>query len=586
MRINYSRDSLISEQGMKLLRDYYMKSEDKSPQDALARTARFFASDAKHAQRIYDAVSKQYFMFSSPILSNSNEGKGLPISCFLSYVPDTIEGLIEHESETEWLSIFGGGVGGHWDAVRSVDKKSPGPIPFMHSIDGSMTAYKQGETRKGAYAAYLGTSHPSINEFLQVRVPTGGDINRKCMNIHNAVNMTDDFMEAVKYDQSWDLLCPKKNTTVKTERARDIWESSLTTRHRTGEPYMNFIDTANKYLHPAQKALGLKIHGSNLCNEIHLVTNEERTAVCCLSSLNLELYDEWKDIGLVADLVEFLDNVLDHFIAKAPDVIAKARYAAMRSRDIGIGAMGWHGMLMKRSIPFESDAALALTESVFSDINRQGKDASLALAYLRGACPDARETGYPDRNLHIFAIAPNANSSILCNATPSIEPISSNAYAHRTRAGTHLVVNPILMDVLRTKAPHTTLSMLGMTVDQWVDKQLEIVVRDDGSVRKLDCLNDHEKAVFKTFKEINMEAVVMQAGVRQRWLCQGQSVNLHFPAECEKSYFNHIHLLAHEQGLKGLYYVRTGSVGKTDKVSDEILREALGDSEECTACHS
>ena len=583
IQIDYSRDSLLSEQGLELVRKHYLQNGEQSPQDAFARTAERYQSNPEHGQRIYDAVSNLHFMFASPVLSNSGkDARGLPISCFLSYVPDTIQGLIDHEDEAKWLSVYGGGVGGHWSDVRGPSDKAPGMIPFLHSVDGAMTAYRQGKTRKGAYAAYLDVSHPEILEFTTVRVP-GGDANRKSHNLHNAINITDHFMDCVYKNLPWQLVDPKSHKVTNTVSAREVWEGILTTRHRTGEPYINFIDAANDALHPAQKSLALAIRGSNLCNEIHLVTNAQRTAVCCLSSLNLETIDFWP-ATLVGDIIEMLDNVLTDFIERAPDTIHKARYAAMRSRDLGLGAMGWHGLLMQKSIAFESEEAEKLTDVIFARIKRQAQERSLYLAKTRGSCPDAVDTGYVARNLHLLAIAPNANSSIICNCTASIEPINSNAYPHRTRIGTHLIKNQYLERLLVTKAPVKTLEMMGMSVESWVKKQWTIVLQDEGSVKNLTCLTAHERNVFKTFKELDMHAVIRQAGVRQRHLCQGQSINLYFAPVCEKSYFNSVHTLAHQLRLKGLYYIRTGSVAKADKLSTSVIREILGDAEECVAC--
>lgn len=584
--IDLDRDDLMSEQGRKLVTSYYLQGDEKSPQEAFARACKAFSTDADHAQRLYDHVSQLNFMFSSPILSNAGTStKGMPISCFLSYVPDTIEGLINHQAETEWLSILGGGVGGHWDDVRAASDKTVGVIPFIHTLDSAMTAYKQGKTRKGAYAAYLDVSHPDIIEFISSRTPTGGDINRKNFNSHHAVNLTGKFMQAVYADWDWDLVSPHSGKVHKTVSARSIWESILETRHRTGQPYLNWIDTANKGLHPVQKQLGLSIKGSNLCNEIHLVTDEQRTAVCCLASLNLEKYDVWKNTTLVADLVEMLDNVLQHFIDTAPDEVSKAKYAAMRSRDIGIGAMGWHGYLMDKMIPFESQLAQRETYKIFRRIKEDAVKHSEVLAGRRGSCPDAQEVGATARNLHLLAIAPNANSSSICNATASIEPLASNAFAHRTRAGTDLIVNKYLVKLLHTHVPKS-ITFVGKSAEDWVDEQIQSVISNDGSVAHLDYLSDKEKEVFRTFKEIDMHHVVHQAGIRQKFLCQGQSVNLYFPAEVDKEYINSVHLTAYEQELKGLYYLRTGSKKKVDKLSDKVVEAPKDDEEGCTACHA
>ena len=359
IKIDEARNKLLSEQANKLLKDYYCQIGETSPQQAFARASKAYSyGDNKLAQRIYDYASKGWFMFASPVLSNAplnnKKIKALPISCFLSFVPDSLEGLIDHTAELRWLSVKGGGVGGHWSAVRSVSDIAPGPIPFLHTVDADMIAYRQGKTRKGSYAAYMDVSHPDIEEFLSVRIPTG-DVGRKCLNLHNAVNVTNEFMQAVKQGKEWHLKDPNDGTIRETMPARKLWEKILEVRFRTGEPYVNFIDTANKYLPETQKKLGLKIHGSNLCNEIHLATSEERTAVCCLSSLNLEMYDDWKDTNIVRDLIRFLDNVLQFFIDHAPDDLSKARYSASQERSLGLGAMGYHSYCLLYTSPSPRD---------------------------------------------------------------------------------------------------------------------------------------------------------------------------------------------------------------------------------------
>lgn len=578
LKIDYSRDKLLSEQALRLLQDYYMLMTEKSPQEAYARAALGYGSRPELAQRIYDYASKRWFMFASPVLSNApqepnGKSKGLPISCFLSYVPDTIEGLIEHQAELSWLSVKGGGVGGHWSAVRDVDSKSPGPIPFIHTVDAAMTAYKQGKTRKGAYAAYLDVSHPSITEFLNIRVPTGGDVNRKCFNIHNAVNITDSFIHAVTYDLPWALIDPNTGRKVEEVSARGLWQTILETRYRTGEPYLNFIDTVNRHLNPLQVEKGLTVKGSNLCNEIHLVTDENRTAVCCLSSVNLELFDAWKDTTMIEDLVEYLDDVLSYFIANAPSSLSRAVYSAQMERSIGIGAMGWHGYLQSLGIPFESALAVARTHSVFSYIQGKAIEKTVQLGKERGVPPDLE--GGTARNAHLLAIAPNANSSIICGCSPSIEPVKDNAYAHRTRIGTHLVKNKYLERVLQKVGRNTS--------EVW-----ESIILNEGSVQHLDFLTDYEKDVFKTFRELDQHWVVEQAAARQLYLCQGQSVNLTFPANADRGYVNSVHLKAYKDGLKGLYYLRTSSGAKTDNVGKALERRALSsvlNNEECLSCH-
>ncbi len=577
IQIDLTRDKNFTEQAMKLLKDYYMRPEENSPQESFARAASCYSGgDEALAQRVYEYVSKQWFMFSSPVLSNAvNEGekvKGLPISCFLNYVPDTIGGIIENGAETRWLSVKGGGVGGSWSAVRSPDKRSPGVIPFMSDINSAMTAYKQGETRKGAYAAYLDVSHPSIQEFLQIRTPTGGDVNRKCFNIHHAVNIPDKFMEAQKARKSWPLVDPATEEVKETVDAFDLWCTILEARGRTGEPYLNFIDAANRGMHPSQVALGLKIWASNLCNEIHLPTNEERTAVCCLSSVNLEKFEEWKDTTMIEDLIVFLDNVLQFFIDHAPKELEKAVYSAMRERSLGLGAMGWHGYLQSKNIPFESPLAISQTHRIFSLIKERAVHATENLAEERGEPLDLLGSGH--RNAYLLAIAPNANSSILCNCTPSIEPIKDNAYTHRTRAGTHLVKNKYLEAVLED---------LGKNDDETWSQ----IIQAGGSVQGFDFLDDYTKDVYKKFSEVDQMWVVMQAGARQEYLCQGQSVNLSFPTPSDRQYVRAVHEKAWELGVKGLYYYRGTSGAESANVGSVLERQALSLSvgeDECRAC--
>jgi ribonucleoside-diphosphate reductase alpha chain len=575
LEIDLSRDDLLSEQAMKLLRDYYLLPTEMSPQQSYARAAVAFSNgDMALAQRIYDYASKQWFMYASPILSNAPEpnkkARGLPISCFLAYVPDTLEGLIDHTSELRWLSVKGGGVGGHWSEVRSTSNVAPSPIPFLKTVDSDMTAYRQGTTRKGSYAAYMDVSHPDIIEFLNIRVPTGGDANRKCFNIHNAINISDEFMNAVEADRPWDLIDPHDNSVRDTIMARELWQRILEVRFRTGEPYLNFIDSANAALPEQQKALGLKIHGSNLCNEIHLATSEDRTAVCCLSSVNLEYYDDWKETSMVRDLVEFLDNVLGFFIEHAPSSISRAKYSAHMERSIGLGAMGFHSYLQKQMLPWESPLAVSVNRQIFKRIKDEAVEASLKLGRSKGEAPDMVGTGR--RNAHLLAIAPNANSSIIAGCSPSIEPWKSNAYTHRTRAGAHLVKNKHLEALLQK---------LGCNDGEtWSS-----IVLAQGSVQHLVQLSDWEKDVFKTAFELDQGWVVDQAAHRQPYICQGQSVNLFFPAGSEKSYVNSVHLRAYKGGLKGLYYLRTSAGVVAEKVSQKVSRNALRDADECLACH-
>lgn len=563
IKIDKHRDSLLESYAVGMLKDFYLLDTEQSPQEGFARASTAWAGgDKKLAQRLYDYVSQKWFMFASPVLSNApaeTKPKALPISCFLTYVPDTVEGLIEHSSELRWLSVKGGGVGGHWDDVRTVSDIAPGPIPFLHTVDADMIAYRQGKTRKGSYAAYMSVHHPDLMEFLNIRVPTG-DVQRKALNIHNAINITNEFMRAVQDDLEYELRDPKDNSVKEKLKARKVWERIMEVRFRTGEPYLNFIDTANKFLPRALRDKGLKIHGSNLCNEIHLPTNKDRTAVCCLSSLNLEYYDEWKDTPIVEDLVTMLDNVLTYFIDNAPDVLSKAKYSAMRERSIGLGAMGFHSLLQQKGIPWESVEASVINHDVFSLIKDRAVAQSRVLAKSRGEYLDGVGTG--KRHSHLLAIAPNASSSIILSTSPSIEPVKANAYTHRTRAGSFLVKNKYLEKLLEDKGVNT-------------DSVWTSIITNKGSVQHLKYLTDEEKAVYKTADELNQSWVVRHASDRQPYICQGQSVNLFFPSGASKAYVNRVHIQAWADGLKGLYYLRTESTARAENVSEKVERVAL-----------
>lgn len=568
--IDYDRDKLLTDYAVGMLKDFYMVDGEDSPQDAYARASTAWSMykgqiDEVLARRLYEYVSKKWFMFASPVLSNapSAEGKskGLPISCFLTYVPDTLEGLIEHSSELRWLSVMGGGVGGHWGDVRTVSDIAPGPIPFMHTVDADMIAYRQGKTRKGSYAAYLNVHHPDIIEFLNIRIPTG-DVQRKALNIHNAINITDEFMAAVINNTDFDLRDPKDAIVKDTVNARKLWERILEVRFRTGEPYLNFIDTANRALPTPLKEKGLKIHGSNLCNEIHLPTGPDRTAVCCLSSLNLEYYDEWKDTNIVRDLIRMLDNVLEYFIENAPDSISRARYSASRERSIGLGAMGFHSLLQKHSVAWESDKAREINKVVFQHINKQATEESRLLAKERGEYSDGLGSGM--RNAHLIAIAPNASSGVILSTSPSIEPLKACAYTHRTRAGSFLVKNVYLTRLLKEKGHDN-------------ESTWSSIITKKGSVQHLPFLNEGEKAIYKTAQELDQNWVVTHAADRQEFICQGQSVNLFFPSGTPKRYVNKVHFNAWRKGLKGLYYLRTEASSRAETVSDKVERVALED---------
>ncbi|MAN60606.1 MAG: ribonucleotide-diphosphate reductase subunit alpha [Parvibaculum sp.] len=585
IKIDLKKDLKITEQAKELLDNFYLKKGETSPQQAYARASvAYSGGDLELAQRLYNAVSDGWFMFSSPILSNApKEGepvKGLPISCFLSYVPDTLEGLIEHQSELAWLSVKGGGVGGHWSDVRAVSDKAPSPIPFIKVADSSMTAYKQGKTRKGSYAAYLDISHPDIVEFLNIRVPTGGDSNRKCFNLHNAVNITDSFMNKVIEGKSWDLIDPHDKSVRDTVDARDLWQRVLETRFRTGEPYINFIDESNRKLPQALKDKGLSIKGSNLCNEIHLPTDKDRTAVCCLSSLNLEKFEEWQNTTLVQDLITMLDNVLEEFIKHSPPEIARAVYSAASERSLGLGAMGFHSYLQASNIPFESALAVSKNQMIFKHIKEKAVEATKALAKTRGEYKLGKGTGR--RNSHLLAIAPNANSGMILGTSPSIEPLKSNAFTHRTRVGAHLIKNTNLEFVLEEHRLRLAESK------EWLEEEWRDIIRHEGSVQHLDYLTDWEKDVFKTAFELDQHWVVQHAADRQVHICQGQSVNVFFEAGSMKSYVNSVHVTAWKSNLKGLYYLRA-SAGETGekvgiKVEQDKIKDFKIDDTECLAC--
>jgi ribonucleoside-diphosphate reductase alpha chain len=568
IKIDKTKDDLLANYAVGMLKDFYLTEYESSPQEAFKRASVAWSKykdemDEDLAQRLYNYVSNKWFMFASPVLSNapngSKQGKGMPISCFLTYVPDTLEGLIDHTAELRWLSVYGGGVGGHWSDVRTVSDIAPGPMPFLHTVDADMIAYRQGKTRKGSYAAYMDVSHPDIIEFLNMRIPTG-DVQRKALNLHNAINVSDAFMEAVSNGADWDLKDPKDGRVKDTVDARKLWERIIETRFRTGEPYLNFIDTANADLPQNLKDLGLKINGSNLCNEIHLPTSADRTAVCCLSSLNLEYYDDWKDTSIVRDLVRMLDNVLEYFVENAPDTITRAKYSASRERSIGLGAMGFHSLLQKHGVAWESELAKEINTVVFNHIKYEAVAETELLAKERGEYPDGEGTGR--RNSHLLAIAPNASSGVILSTSPSIEPLKANAYTHRTRAGSFLVKNKYLEELLEAKGESN-------------DANWTSIITKKGSVQHLPFLTEGEKAIFKTADELDQNWVVQHAADRQKFICQGQSVNLFFPSGAPKSYVNQVHLRAWKEGLKGLYYLRTESKQRAENVSEKVERVAL-----------
>jgi len=587
VEIDFSRDNLLSEFGLKTLEDRYLLPSEKSPQEAFARAAEAFSDDDAMAQRIYDYASMLWFMFSTPILTNGGTNRGLPISCFLNYVPDSRGGITGHYTEIAWLSSFGGGVGGYWGDVRANGTKtshgseSTGVIPFLKVVDAEMLAFSQGITRRGSYAAYLPVDHPEIEEFLDVRKPTGGDVNRKSTNLHHGVVLTEAFMELIDhatktpgFDDSFDLVDPHSREVKKTVSAKTIWVKLVQNRIETGEPYILFEKATNDALPEFQKNLGLKVHQSNLCSEITLPTNEERTAVCCLSSVNLETYDEWKNNPeFIADLVRFLDNVIEHFIDHAPDEIGRARFSAQRERSIGLGAMGFHAYLQAHNIPFESAVAKGQNLQVFESIKTQARAATKQLATERGECPDAE--GYGVRNAHLLSIAPNASSSIICgNTSPSIEPFRANAYTQKTKSGSSLMKNKYLEEVLERYGENTE--------EVWTS-----IITQGGSAQHLEFMSDWERDVFRTAIEIDQRWVIDFAADRQPFICQSQSVNLFFPALVSKQELHNAHMLAWKKGLKSLYYVRSEAIKRADVVSEKKDQATILDYESestCLAC--
>lgn len=584
IKLDYSKDKLFDEFSMRTLEDRYMVADETSPQQAFARAAKVFSDDDDHAQRLYNYVSQHWFMFATPLLSNGGTERGLPISCFLNYVDDSREGITEHYTENAYLSSFGGGIGGTWSDVRAQGTKtskgseSTGVIPFMKVVDAEMLAFSQGITRRGSYASYLHMSHPEIEEFLDIRKPTGGDTNRKCLNLHHGIVIPDKFMEIIHratkeegFDDSWELIDPHSGEVKKVVSARTLWVKLLQNRMETGEPYLMFEDAVQADLPDFQKRKGLRVNHSNLCSEITLATNEERTAVCCLSSVNLEYYDEWKKVpAFIPDLVRMLDNVLTHFIENAPDSLERAKYSAFRERSVGLGAMGFHAYLQKSKVPFEGVFAAGINDEIFSHIKSEAQRETERLAVERGACPDDDTCSV--RNAHLLAIAPNASSSILCgNTSPSIEPFRANAYTQKTKSGSHLHKNKFLEEELEK-------------VESNDENTWKSIVANKGSVQHLEVLSDNIKEVFKTAVEINQSWIVEHAANRQQYICQSQSVNLFFPPDVNKGDLHNIHMLAWAKNMKTLYYLRSEAISRADNVSNQIKREIIFEQEDCLSC--
>jgi len=572
IKIDLEKDKLFDELGIKRLKESYMREDENSPQERFAFVSKTFSTNDEHAQRLYGYASKHWLSYSTPILSFGRSKRGMPISCFLNFIEDTAEGLVDNLSETNWLSMLGGGVGIGF-GIRSADDKSTGVMPHLKIYDASSLAYRQGRTRRGSYAAYLDISHPDIIPFLEMRKPTG-DPNVRCLNLHHGVNITDDFMHIIEKcmldpnaNDDWILKDPHTGEVREVVSAKHLWQQLIEMRMHTGEPYIHFIDTSNRLLPQFLKDKGLKVHQSNLCSEIILPTDKKRTAVCCLSSLNLEYYDEWKNDKLfLKDVAEMLDNVLQYFIDKAPNSIKRAKYSAMRERSIGIGSLGFHAYLQSNNIAFESVMAKVVNNQMFKHIRKGLDEANLLLGKERGEAPDADGTG--QRFSHLMAIAPNASSSIIMgNTSPSIEPYRANAYRQDTLSGASLNKNKYLDKIIQKHAEKHA--------DGWADEVWSSVIANDGSVQHFEWLSDDEKAIFKTSMEIDQRWVIDLAADRQQYIDQAQSLNLFFRPDAHIKYLHAIHFMAWKKGLKTLYYCRSEKLAKADKVSKRIEREVI-----------
>ena len=572
IKIDLERDSLFDELGITRLKESYMREDETSPQHRFAFVSKSFGSNDEHAQRLYDYSSNHWLSYSTPILSFGRSKRGLPISCFLNYIEDTAEGLVDNLSETNWLSMLGGGVGIGF-GIRSTDDKSTGVMPHLKIYDASSLAYRQGRTRRGSYAAYLDISHPDIIAFLEMRKPTG-DPNVRCLNLHHGINITDDFMNIIEKcmldpeaNDDWQLKDPHSGEIRETVSAKHLWQQILELRMHTGEPYIHFIDTSNRMMPQFLKDLGLRINQSNLCSEIILPTNEKRTAVCCLSSLNLEKYDEWKDNELfLRDVAEMLDNVLQYFIDNSPEYIVRARHSATLERSIGVGALGFHAYLQRKNIAFEGVMAKVTNNQIFKHIKKGLDDANQILGKLRGEAPDAIGTG--QRFSHVMAIAPNASSSIIMgNTSPSVEPYRANAYRQDTLSGSFLNKNKYLDAIIQKHAE--------IHPEGWADEVWSSIIANDGSVQHFEWLDENTKAVFKTSMEIDQRWVIELAADRQTYIDQAQSLNLFFRPDAHIKYIHAIHFMAWKKGLKTLYYCRSEKLAKADKVSKKIERQVI-----------
>jgi ribonucleoside-diphosphate reductase alpha chain len=586
--VDLDRDKLFDSLGVQRLKESYMKEEEGSPQERFAFVSSKFSSNPEHAQRLYEYSSKHWLSYSTPILSFGRSKRGMPISCFLNYIDDTAEGLVENLSETNWLSMLGGGVGIGF-GIRSSDDKSTGVMPHLKTYDASCLAYRQGRTRRGSYATYLDISHPDVLMFLEMRKPTG-DPNMRCLNLHHGINITDNFMQVIERcmtdpeaDDGWNLVDPNSGLIKDTVSAKELWQKILELRMETGEPYIHYIDTSNREMKDFQKELGLRINQSNLCSEIILPTNEQRTAVCCLSSVNLEYYDAWSRQPLfLKDVAEMLDNVLTFFIDNAPDEVGRAKYSAKQERSIGVGALGFHAYLQKNGLAWESNEAKGANLRMFRHIRSKLDEANTSIGKERGEAPDAKGTG--NRFSHLMAIAPNASSSIIMgNTSPSIEPWRANAYRQDTLSGAYLNKNKYLDALIKEyceKHPRTN-----------YDEVWSSIISNDGSVQHITQLSDEQKAIFKTSMEIDQRWLIEHAADRQMYVDQAQSLNLFFRPDTHISYLHAVHFLAWKSGVKTLYYCRSEKLGKADKVSKRIEREIIQELDmtaiadgECLAC--
>ncbi|GAN61336.1 ribonucleoside-diphosphate reductase [Acetobacter cibinongensis] len=569
VRVNRKRDALLTPFGKATLDNRYLLP-DESYQDLFGRVASYYGADAGHAQRIYDYMSQHWFMPATPVLSNGGTTRGLPISCFLNEASDSLDGIVGLWNENVWLASRGGGIGSYWGNLRSIGEnvgrngKTSGVIPFIRVMDSLTLAISQGSLRRGSAAVYLPVWHPEIEEFVEIRRPTGGDPNRKALNLHHGILVSDAFMRAVEADEEWALLSPKDNSVIRKVSARALWIRILTARMEQGEPYIVYSDHVNNARPEHHKLAGLEVKTSNLCAEITLPTGidhhgKQRTAVCCLSSLNLETWDEWKDNPqFIEDVMLFLDNVLQDFIDRAPAEMEKAAYAAMRERSVGMGVMGFHSFLQAKNLPFESVMAKVWNKKIFQHIREQADAASRKLADLRGACPDAAEYGVHERFSNKMAIAPTASISIIAgNASPGIEPIAANVFLQKTLSGSFTVRNRHLQKLLQQKGKDT-------------DEVWSHITLNKGSVQALDFLTQDEKDVYKTAFELDQRWIIEHAADRQPFICQAQSINIFLPADVHKRDLHQIHYMAWKKGIKSLYYCRSLSIQRADTVSNVL----------------